>query len=193
MAGTDNVTITTARLLLRPLQRCDIDALSAIGTEDAFEMVPQIATPFDAKAWVEHKLEYEAPRICHVVLTIEPTVAIGYVQVSADVGREYYYFSAGYWFGKKYWGRGFATEALTAILFHLLRSIGFRILPIFAEVDERNAASRRVLEKCDFKPSGSPHDREPRQHLTWYRWDPIQFAMRLIATTSRSGTSQGRA
>ena len=70
---------------------------------------------------------------------------------------------------------------LRAVLWHLLCTVGPRIRPIFAQVDERNAASRRVLEKCDFTLSTPPHDAQPLTTMLWYRWDPAQFAARLIA------------
>jgi RimJ/RimL family protein N-acetyltransferase len=50
-----------------------------------------------------------------------------------------------YWIGRKYWGRGIATAALTAFL------AVERSRPLHARVASDNAASRRVLEKCGFR------------------------------------------
>ena len=50
----------------------------------------------------------------------------------------------GYWLGREYWGRGVATQALTAFLEHLPTR------PLFARVAQHNIGSRRVLEKCGF-------------------------------------------
>lgn len=50
----------------------------------------------------------------------------------------------GYWLGRKYWGRGIATEALGAFLYEETRR------PLFAHVAKHNIGSRRVLEKCGF-------------------------------------------
>ena len=50
----------------------------------------------------------------------------------------------GYWFGRRYWGRGIATRALTTFL----EIEGRR--PLFAAASERNPGSQRVLEKCGF-------------------------------------------
>lgn len=52
----------------------------------------------------------------------------------------------GYWFGKDYWGRGVATEALG----RFLEIVSVR--PLHAHVATHNAASIRVLEKCGFRP-----------------------------------------
>ncbi len=48
------------------------------------------------------------------------------------------------------WGRGYATEAARAVIAHALEVAG---LPeVLAEVDEGNAASRRVIEKLGMTP-----------------------------------------
>jgi len=57
-----------------------------------------------------------------------------------------------YWLGKKYWGRGIATEAILLML-----KFGFEKLKlhrIYAEVAEKNIASQKVLEKCGFRREG---------------------------------------
>lgn len=50
----------------------------------------------------------------------------------------------GYWIGKKFWGKGIATNALREFLNE------FKIRPLVAHVAKHNVASRRVLEKCGF-------------------------------------------
>jgi RimJ/RimL family protein N-acetyltransferase len=50
----------------------------------------------------------------------------------------------GYWIGKEYWGKGVATQALSAFL-HLVPD-----RPLYAHVVEHNVGSIRVLEKCGF-------------------------------------------
>jgi RimJ/RimL family protein N-acetyltransferase len=52
--------------------------------------------------------------------------------------------AVGYWLGRDYWGRGYATEALRAFL----EVDPFR--PLTAYVAVQNVASRRVLEKAGF-------------------------------------------
>jgi RimJ/RimL family protein N-acetyltransferase len=50
----------------------------------------------------------------------------------------------GYWIGQKYWGRGVATRALSALLSHVPER------PLYAHVVKHNVASLRVLQKCGF-------------------------------------------
>lgn len=54
----------------------------------------------------------------------------------------------GYWLGKKYWGQGFATEAVRGMLKEV--SIELDVKKIFASYKLGNEASRNVLQKCGF-------------------------------------------
>ena len=58
----------------------------------------------------------------------------------------------GYWLGAPYWGRGYATEAVRAVIDHAFGVLGHDTLQAGARVG--NAASRRVLEKCGFQWTG---------------------------------------
>lgn len=54
----------------------------------------------------------------------------------------------GYWLGKEYWGKGFASAALAQFLGHV------KYRPLYARVAKRNVASIRVLQKCGFRITG---------------------------------------
>jgi RimJ/RimL family protein N-acetyltransferase len=58
----------------------------------------------------------------------------------------------GYVLAKDAWGKGYATEALTAVV-DLARRLGVKRLSALCHPDHR--ASRRVLEKCGFVPDQS--------------------------------------
>jgi RimJ/RimL family protein N-acetyltransferase len=58
----------------------------------------------------------------------------------------------GYWLGVKYWGKGFATEALHAVIDYAFTDLGYPALTAAARVT--NPLSRRVLEKCGFQWTG---------------------------------------
>jgi RimJ/RimL family protein N-acetyltransferase len=58
----------------------------------------------------------------------------------------------GYWLGALYWGCGYATEAVRAVIDHAFGTLGHDVLQAGARVS--NAASRRVLEKCGFQWAG---------------------------------------
>jgi RimJ/RimL family protein N-acetyltransferase len=58
----------------------------------------------------------------------------------------------GYWLGVDYWGQGYATEAVRALIDHAFGELGYEALQAGARVS--NPASRRVLEKCGFQWTG---------------------------------------
>ena len=58
----------------------------------------------------------------------------------------------GYWLGVPYWGKGYATEALHALIDYAFTDLGHAALQAGARVT--NPASRRVLEKCGFQWTG---------------------------------------
>jgi RimJ/RimL family protein N-acetyltransferase len=58
----------------------------------------------------------------------------------------------GYWLGVPYWGQGYATEAVRALVDHAFGGLQHEALQAGARVS--NPASRRVLEKCGFQWTG---------------------------------------
>lgn len=54
----------------------------------------------------------------------------------------------GYWFGRRFWGKGIASRALSEFVAQV------RARPLHAHVSKKNVASIRVLEKCGFSLSG---------------------------------------
>jgi RimJ/RimL family protein N-acetyltransferase len=58
----------------------------------------------------------------------------------------------GYWLGVPFWGHGYATEAVHAVIDHAFADLDLEALGAGARVT--NPASRRVLEKCGFQWTG---------------------------------------
>lgn len=58
----------------------------------------------------------------------------------------------GYCLGREHWGRGIATTALALFLAEMT------VRPVHAYVAAHNLASRRVLDKCGFRPDGVDGD-----------------------------------
>ena len=55
----------------------------------------------------------------------------------------------GYWFGRRYWGRGIGTRAVTLFL----RKEPIR--PLYADPYAGNTGSVRLLERCGFERAGT--------------------------------------
>jgi RimJ/RimL family protein N-acetyltransferase len=58
----------------------------------------------------------------------------------------------GCWLGLAYWGQGYATEAVHAVIDYAFADLGHEALQAGARVT--NPAARRVLEKCGFQWTG---------------------------------------
>ena len=71
----------------------------------------------------------------------------------------------GYIFGKKYWGRGLATELLAGLV-QQLTDDGYNG-ELHAGVAKRNPASTKVLQKVGFEPH-VPNDGS-KPDIEWYR------------------------
>jgi RimJ/RimL family protein N-acetyltransferase len=78
------------------------------------------------------------------------TIVLSDGQVAGHVARyidpEFGKPEVTYWIGKKHWGKGIATKALS----EFLRSVE-TARPIYARVASDNKGSLRVLEKCGFR------------------------------------------
>ena len=100
----------------------------------------------DAEAFIALALS-EEPRI-HFAIALDdaPIGSIGIIP-----GTDIYHRSAevGFWLGEPYWGRGFASEALTA--FTDWAFAHYDLVRIFALVFVANPASARALEKSGFE------------------------------------------
>ena len=89
----------------------------------------------------------------HFFVTLPPSSApgelvgcVGLAAGSAGAAPE-----LGYWIARDHWGRGFASEAVRALL-KLARVLGHRQIEARHFVD--NPASGRVLVKAGFSPTG---------------------------------------
>ncbi len=142
----------TPRLLLRPGFPEDAPALAAAIADE--QIVRNLATapwPYrmrDATAFLA------APRdpVLPSLLIFERTVAAPQLVGSCGLGRRPSgAIELGYWIARSHWGRGFATEAGTALI-DIARALGLSALEGSHFLD--NPASGRVLEKLGFAPRG---------------------------------------
>jgi RimJ/RimL family protein N-acetyltransferase len=98
---------------------------------------------FPAREW--------APFLAHwtAIRAVKTGVARAIVADGALVGHIVSWLQddhreVGYWIGREFWGRGYATRALAL----LLEEVTDR--PLVAHVVDGNIGSRRVLEHCGF-------------------------------------------
>lgn len=152
-------SLTTRRLVLRPLERNDAESIAALGNRD-FEIVRWLTGPSwpyeegEAEAYLE-KVLTGSPAGSEVFAITLGGVFIGAIELAApgDLdGEQADCPSVGYWIGQPFHGFGYASEALEAVLDWAFRT---RDCPaIAARAYEDNSASRALLRKHGFAPAG---------------------------------------
>lgn len=80
----------------------------------------------------------------------------------------------GYNYGSKYWGNGYATEALKEVCRYLLEEVGYRLVE--AQYISGNPASGKVMEKAGMKKDGVLRQRREDQ-ITGEVYDLISYSI----------------
>ena len=151
----------TERLVLRPLVATDASALFAVFS-DPEVMRYWSCAPWTGIAQADHDIAAAAEGLASgamLRLGIE-LAASGELAGQIRMHRfdqQNRRCEVGYALGRPYWGRGYLGEAMKAMLDH-----GFSALDlnrIEADVDPRNAASARLLERMGFEREGLLRER----------------------------------
>ena len=142
--------INTSLLTLSAFRECDFDALMSIFKSDAVKatyMVPDLPTREDEAKLFSRICELSKKDDRYVFGIFLDDVLIGLLNDTDICGKT---VEVGYAIHPDYWGNGYATEALSAVIPHLF-SAGFD--EIIAGAFECNPASLRVMEKSGMKKS----------------------------------------
>jgi RimJ/RimL family protein N-acetyltransferase len=113
-------TLTTTRLILRPFGLGDADAVQRLaGDPDIARTTKNIPHPYPdgaAGRWIStHEEEFASGRGCTVAVVERGTGAlVGAIGLALNLGNRR--AELGYWIGKPWWGRGYATEAAGAVI-----------------------------------------------------------------------------
>ncbi|MDA0262362.1 MAG: GNAT family N-acetyltransferase [Proteobacteria bacterium] len=145
------MAIATKSLWLRPPSRDDVGSIAALASEwevaKQTERIPHPYTAIDAQRWLDSVIGGNSGETVFVVeATGERQSVVGAIGLGpARIEEEQ---ELGFWIGKPYWGRGFATEAASAVVHFGFEELGLQ--QIVAGTFRENRASRRVLEKIVF-------------------------------------------
>ena len=162
------ITIETARLRLRSLRDGDLSELvDLIGNWEVARWVSSVPHPYrdsDGREWIAVVQQDHAnsrPRRFAIALK-ETDRIIGGVGLDGSTGDESDEPSLGYWLGQPYWGNGYASEAVAAIIDYGFRTLGMET--IRAYTDPSNAASQKVLRHCGLIHVGEIELTMPTRH-----------------------------
>jgi RimJ/RimL family protein N-acetyltransferase len=165
-------TINASRIRLRPIASTDVDAMYMVFSNPevmrywstpplpnkvaAEELVSEILNDIARGKMMKWGIARRADDFVIGTTTL--------FNLDRDNGRA----ELGYALGREHWGNGFMTEALQALLEYAFEELKLRRLE--ADVDPRNAASIRTLERLGFKREGFLRER-------WHVADEIQDAL----------------
>ena len=158
MTGLEDAPIlTTERLRLRPLSAADAPRLAELAADyDIARMTLRMPHPYgseDARAFVDRCTQEDPGRERTFLIEAPGEGPVGVVgffedeEASPRLGTE-----LGYWIGRPFWGRGYATEAVGEAVRWSEQDWRRRVIVAGHFAD--NSASGRVLEKTGFLYTG---------------------------------------
>lgn len=172
---SDQPTLVTERLLLRPLKISDAKRVSELaGHRDIAAQSIQIPHPYseqDAEKWiVAQSTDPDSDTHLNFAITTRSNGDLVGVIGLLHIKPEHESAELGYWIGKPFWNRGYATEAVGAIVDYAFCVLGLN--RVYSQYMSENPASGKVLNKCGFV-----HEGTLRQHLKkWGKYEDIEMA-----------------
>ena len=143
--------LETKRLALRAPRLEDAKTVAALANDRRIaENVARIPHPYkksDAESFIAGANKAGGEAVFLITLRDGAIVGACGVVLQQDETPE-----LGYWLGLPYWGQGYATEALHAVIDYVFTDLAHDAVSAGARVT--NPASRRVLEKCGFQWTG---------------------------------------
>ncbi len=156
MSSYPTPILTTERLVLRPMTMDDAADLFAVFSDPAVVRYWS-AEPWTSISFAEQSIgraleNYREQSEVRFGIALRDTGSlIGTVNLH-HVFPQNRRCEIGYALGSPHWGKGYATEALTAALDYGLYEL--HLNRIEADIDPRNAASAGVLERLGFRKEG---------------------------------------
>ncbi|WZY00265.1 GNAT family protein [Bacillus sp. FSL W7-1360] len=149
-------TLTTARLILRPLAETDAARVERyVSDPDIAKMTLNIPHPYpegEALTFIRSvQLRVEEGNNVVFAITeqgIDDCIGAMSVRIEPAHNRG----ELGYWIGKPHWGKGYATEAARAMLAYCFNEL--KLHKCMARAFAHNPASWRVMEKIGLKEEG---------------------------------------
>ena len=154
-AVTEQAELRTARLWLRPFRAEDAPRVSALIDDPDIARntltIPHPYPPGLAEQWIGTRAEeWAAGRKGVWAVCLAGGELLGAAGLHLEPAHRR--AELGYWIGRVHWGRGFATEAVRALVDHAFDDLGLE--RVFAQHFSWNAASGRVLAKAGLKREG---------------------------------------
>jgi RimJ/RimL family protein N-acetyltransferase len=144
--------LETERLVLRAPRHEDVKAIAMLPNDRRIaENTARIPFPYrlsDAQDFID-QVNRPGSEIAFLITLADGTVmgACGLAFVERQPPE------LGYWLGVPHWGKGYATEAVRAVIDYAFTDLDHEAMASSARVT--NPGSRRILEKCGFQWTGA--------------------------------------
>jgi ribosomal-protein-alanine N-acetyltransferase len=148
--------IRTERLTLRPSRLEDAEKVQRLaGSKAIADTTARVPHPYEdgmAEEWIGmHKRLFRRRKaVIYAITRTDTGSLVGAIGLELRMANER--AEIGYWIGRRYWNRGYATEAAEAILMYGFTELGLQ--RIYAHHFERNPSSGRVMQKIGMKREG---------------------------------------
>lgn len=154
-------TLNTEHLTLRPFEAGDAATVQRLAGEPEVALTTQnIPHPYGdgvAEVWIAtHAPAWAEGKMLTLAVTFPDEGLVG--AASLHVAEKHRRGELGYWIGRPFWSRGYATEAARALTEFAFRELDLN--RVQARHMTRNPASGRVMEKI-----GMRHEGIQRQHV----------------------------
>ncbi|MGZ5035466.1 MAG: GNAT family N-acetyltransferase [Usitatibacter sp.] len=153
--------IELERMRLRPIVDSDVDAIFAIyGDSEVARYLsrPAMGGRGEAEAWVARvHAGYADGSSMELALERREDGALLGTCLLFHFHEASRRAEIGYSLGREHWGRGYMHEALTGLVDYAFGALGLNRLE--ADIDPRNAASARSLERLGFTKEGHLRER----------------------------------
>ncbi len=142
--------IATPRLVLRPLAMTDVPRIADLANDwDVTRMAARMPYPYTEEAAIDWLSSLENGEVVAGITLGQAIIGLtGFAPLPSDPASA----EVGFWLGKPYWGQGYATEAVGALIRHAFRTTPVKRLECAHFLD--NEASRRVIAKLGFRETG---------------------------------------
>ena len=162
--------ISTDRLILRPFDLADARDVQHLAGDYAVSRTTLIPHPYPdglAGIWIASiQKDIKRGKVAAFAITLARSGRlIGSIRLQID--RANARGELGFWIGKPFWGQGYATEAVRAVIGYGFSDLGLH--RIYGMHFSRNPASGRVMEKC-----GMVHEAHLREHVR--KWGVFEDA-----------------
>ena len=153
-------TITTDRLILRPFAISDAECVSRLCNNYNIHK-GTLALPYpypieSALSWIPtHAENFENDKAYEFAITDKTTGAL-YGCMGLANNKKHRNGETGYWVGEEFWGNGYASEALRAVIDFAFFEKGFH--KVYARHFESNPASGRVMQNAGMVYEGRQID-----------------------------------